>query len=756
MRRLLLVTLALGLLIVGTIVVSFVSSDYRVSGQGFFTSLGDFVFMVDTYRRQSLELPPPPLDDNRYESVMRRFRPHTHTEVERRGVWRLARWGEAVVPRLTAELGPGTPPPRREGAARALGDIGGGAAAAALGAWLCDLPREPGPPVRRQVHVAVRALGRTRDPAAAAVLVRCAGARVDAGELDASDYQGALARTGGAAERLLAEFQATWDPEGVYRMLWELAETRDARVARALAPLLRHPLGRIRQRTRDALDQSMGPAAIDPVLDLLEGEADGYVVSNAVRHILADRDGRDNPRVVPALAALVAHPALSGDAIYALSRRGGPEAVAVLRAHARVDPHAVLGEMDVIGEEGLPIVGDLLASPDARVRQRALDAVMQIYTPGARPLVAPLRDDPDAHVAREAAQVLLGLDKVELHATWAAALPGDLARQAWLGLRPDVFGHDRGVERLWPVLTWVHGAGVVLSAFLGLVLIFKAVALFEPYRFQLFVTFLLVEGFVGDFFFMDQGAAPWIRYQMATGVHLLLLVGFLCLPRDVAPGELRGRFEALGGASVWLLAPLLLFVGTPILGPALRRSLAEFGNMRSWLWLLVVLTVLVFEQWLVPWHRFPRRARVERALRGALSALVLSLLAFSLLAHSRGLRTAGDEDGAVMALLLVLPLAFMLLVHLHALGFLRRQGRPPELVPAPGGLQVLQDGETVRVRRAGRRSWVGRGLRLALVLGPAAVAGAVSGGSGKATAIIVPTRFPRLASKIELPAITPK
>jgi len=224
---------------------------------------------------------------------------------------------------------------------------------------------------------------------------------------------------------------------------------------------------------------------------------------------------------------------------------------------------------------------------------------------------------------------------------------------------------------------------------------------------------------------------------MATAVHLLLLIGFLCLPRDRAPGELRGRFEVLGGASVWLLVPLLLTLGTPVLARALRGSLSDFGNMRGWLWLLAILTALVFEQWLVPWHRFPRRARVERVVRGTLSTFLLALLGVALVAYSDALRITGDEDGATFALLLMLPLGFMLLVHLHTLGFLRRRGRPPDLVPAPGNLRVLQDGESVHIRREEPRRLAVRVLRLALVVGPAIAAGAVAGGSGKASGMLL-------------------
>ena len=106
MRRLLLLALGLVLLIAGTFLVSFTVSRYRVSDQGYFTSLGDFVFMLDTYRRQSFELPPPAFDADRYGALMGRFRPHTHNEVERRAVWRLERWGESAAPLLVAELRP--------------------------------------------------------------------------------------------------------------------------------------------------------------------------------------------------------------------------------------------------------------------------------------------------------------------------------------------------------------------------------------------------------------------------------------------------------------------------------------------------------------------------------------------------------------------------------------------------------------------------------------------------------------------------
>lgn len=736
MRRLGLGLLAVVALLAGAFLVFFTASPFRVAGQPYLTSLGDFLFALDSFRRQTFSLPVPPLDDAGYEALMRRLRRHTHREVEGRVIWQLEQWGAEAVPRLAAELTLATDRPRIEGAVRALGEIGGAAASEALAGLLCGLPEQLEGPQRRLVWRTNEALGQSGGPAAATALEECAGPRVARGQLTHSEYLEALARTGHAAETLLAELRATRDPGALHEMLWALALTRDADVAQVLVPLLLHPLADVRQRARDAIDQSMGPVAIGPALDLLEEERDGYVMAALVGFVL-DGDARGHPRVVPALAALLDHPALGGQAVFALARLGGPDAVSILRDHVREHPQA-RKDLNLLGAAALPIVADLLASDDAGDRRDGIAAAVAAYTPAARPLVEPLAHDPDLRVAREAREALLALDGIALHASWAASFPPRLGAQLWGAFRPDIFGNsDRGVEHMWPVLAFLHWAGVAFSALLAVLLVLKALRLFEPYRFELFLVFLLCWGVVGDFFFAAGGAAPWWRYQAATSLHLLLLVGFVCLGRDRVPGELRGRFEALGGASVWILAPGLLFFAAPVFAEALRRSLSDWGHLRSWLWLLAVSTLLVLEQWLVPWHAFPRRALVERTVRAGLSAWLLGLLGASLLALAELRRAQGDPDGASVATLLTLPLGFMLVVHLHSLGVLRSRGRAPSVAPPPGRLRVLEDGESLRVRLAAPRpTRLGRALRLALVLGPA-LGAAVAAGPGRASGMVL-------------------
>ena len=138
------------------------------------------------------------------------------------------------------------------------------------------------------------------------------------------------------------------------------------------------------------------------------------------------------------------------------------------------------------------------------------------------------------------------------------------------------------------------------------------------------------------------------------------MIGFLFQERERLPGELRGRFERLGGASLWLLAPLLLVLGTPPMAEGLRLAVRDFLEFVPYLAMAVVAVILVLEEWAVPWRVLPRGARYQRVLGGVLAAALLWLFAWPLQLVAGQRLGVGDRDGALLAGLLILPLLWML------------------------------------------------------------------------------------------------
>lgn len=731
MRRTLILIPALLVLLAGTFLVYFSTSDMNVSGQSYFASLSDFVFMARSYVRGGLGRRLP-LNDRTYEAVVVRFREKGHWEVKKRAVHELVGWGDAVVPRLLAELEADGDGRSREGAVQALGEIGDPRAVEPLGNLLL-LSRDDSAPERRLQVALVDALGDLGIPEGGRYLERFLHTGSESVLRLRHELWDALAETGCCTDVLLAELGRSDDPEHIHSLLWPLAITRDPRAARVLAEYLKHPVYKIRQRSRDAMDQSMGPVAVDPVLDVLLTVQDDFVRSAILGMVLDDGDARGNPRTVPAVAGFLGHPVLDGEARHALARMGGDEAVAALAEDAKGrDPRTVMEHVDALGEDAVDLVAGYLSHHDPYVRRRAVEEMMELRVPGAGEFLTPLLSDGDHWVRRDAAAVLLSQDRVDLFWTFTRALPERLGRSAWHGFRPP---YRRGFRALLEVFTVVHWAGLAFSLLLGIVLVLGLWRVLEPFRFNLFVQFLLVEGFVGDFFLMDGGSDPRRLFLNATGVRLFLLAGFLFTERDRVPGELRSRFERLGGASLWILAPLLLYAGTPALARGLRLAFSDFETMLPALVLLAVLTAFVLEQWVLPWNLFPRPAWADRLLSGLLTAATLAIPVQALVLDALHRHPGGEFTGP--SLLLLAPLGWMLLLHLHAIDLFRKPvPRLTTATPPTPRLEAVQDGDrlSVRVRRARTRWGVLRAAGMKVAFGFAAggwagyVAGSRDGG----------------------------
>ena len=335
---------------------------------------------------------------------------------------------------------------------------------------------------------------------------------------------------------------------------------------------------------------------------------------------------------------MLTHPALAWEARYALTRIGTPDAYAAIgRQFDRLDPGELMRELEYAANvHALPVIERYLNSPDARVRRMMLDRLPEIFVPEAVALLPPLLADEDPSVRKSAREAALYVDRVLFWKSLTDLLPERVGASLFHVFRPTFFGAP--LDRFLPLLRFVHGVGIVLSALLALALLLGRVRVVEPWRFDLFAAFLLLEGWVGDFLLLEFGRDPWLVIQLAAGCRLALLAGVLLQPREHLPNALAGRFERLLGASLWLLLPLLLVYTAPVLAAALRHAFHGAAWSLALLALFALVTVLVIEQWALRWSLLPRRAVSERRLSALIWIALSALLLIAMLAWSGHLR----------------------------------------------------------------------------------------------------------------------
>lgn len=750
MRRTLLLFILVPSLAAGIFIGAFAASELNVRGQSFFVSLSDFVFLNDGAFREALDIDVPPLTEARYRSVIGRFRQHTHHYVEHQAVWWLSRWGEAAVPHLAAEIEQRRDYACTSGAIRALGEIGGEAAASALAGLLADLDRSAR--YEQAYHrYAVNALGKIKLPVASRALIAAYERHPDNTYVLAE-----LGRTGTpeALHYLLALAQAGVSQQSYSDdLIWGLAMSRSPEAARVLVGWMLAAEPKNARLCRDAIDQFMQREALEPLLDAL-AQADNDPLRATLLNLLDGAWVADSPRAVALLEPLLDDPWIGASARDTLARSGSRDAWLAVHRHLPSDSaKAWLADDGLFhvayrfGAVALPELAQQLQAATPAVRHNTVEMLPRLFLPEARPYIGPLLADPDPQVARAARDALAQLDKVELFYTFTRALPERFGSLAWENFRPDWlfmdFTYDEGFEAVWNVFAWLHLAGLALSLLLGWALLTNALRVFEPYRFTLFLLFLLAEGFIGDFLFCDHWpVAPSVGYSIATAIHLLLLVGFLAHERERVPGELRSRFERLGGASLWLLLPLLLVLGTPVYAEAMRLSLRHWPNFFGFCLLLAALAALVIEQALIPRHLIARRYGFERLFGFALSASLLALFAAAVWRLAAQRAAAGDHDGAMVCYLLLAPLPWFLLLHLLAL-------RPREwfsatlpVAPPPGErLHLVAAGPeiTLHLVPPAPLKWrlLRSGLKLVFILAAAVSVAVLAGRGGKLDAMVL-------------------
>jgi HEAT repeat protein len=687
MRRFVLALATVGLIVAIVFLAFFSASGYRQDNQSYTHSLSDFVFLNGYYLSRFVGLGPPPLTKRRYERTMSHANKSAHHEVDEVVFRSLERWGSAIEPYLLQEIEAWRSEGRVLAAAVVLAKLKNPAAIAAFqraGAmgdrWLevqiLEELHELGPGAAPAMIEAFHEAGRRKLPIPYNLLE-------------------AIGRSGGGVDFLLERLALASTEDEILELQWCLAYTDDSRAARALLELMHHPNLRIRRRSRDAISQAMGVAAVEPAIDFLERETDDYLRSWIIQSILADSRASESRRVVDYLAPLVEHPVLSWEANYALARIATDDALAMLRKRARRKPvRWAISNLDYSGAAGLRLLEDYTRHEDPNIRREALRKLEEFQWHETAPIFRAALSDPDPRNRSEAERMLFETDVLVLGESLRSWL-ADVSGEAMGGqIRPPRWDSTRTALGAIRVLHWI---GLGVSVVVGILLLIGSLRAFEPYKFALVLQFLLVAGVVGDFFLMSDP----MTYRTATAARLILLLGLLFLRDDPLPGETRGRVERLAVRSLWILAPTLLLFGVPALAEALRLALQDFGFTKWVLLLLFALTVLLLEEAVLPWYLFARGSRFERAVTLALSMGVVAIFVVALW------RDPSRGDREALNALLTLPLVVAVLFHVRSSRLLSSFVRPPGLPPAPGRFRAVRDRESVIVKVKPRRSFRG-------------------------------------------------
>jgi hypothetical protein len=742
MRRALLLALVIAGLSAAVLALSFSVSRYNVKGQPYHVSLVDYLYMVSAYAALSLSAHPSALDEGRIRTALARYRRTTHHEVKKVAAADIGRFGSAAIPFL-ARAAERADPYVLEGVARALERIGG----TQILPLLLEIIRrhrlfEDLTPahLRGQSlslwHGLVAALGKTGAPEGAERLIQLYDQVKQLNTAWTPTIVSSIADTGHGVPFLIAAARTARSAGELATFIWPLARTRDPQATDFVAGLFARPELALRRSARDALAQAGGPAAVASVLRVLAATRDENLKSWLIQRNLANRDARGNPDAIAELERHLTHPALAWEARYALLRIGTPKAYAALvRQFDRLRPEELIRDMEYANAHSLPLIERYLASPDPRVRAMLLRKLPEMFVPEAAPLVSKAAKDSDLQVREAARAASLYTDRILFWKGLTDLLPASVGPSLFHAMRPTFFGAP--LDHMLPLLRAIHAVGTILSALLALALLFGAVKVVEPYRFDLFSAFLLLEGFVGDFLLLESAGNAWTLIVGATACHLALLAGVVCAPRERLPGELAGRFERLMGASIWLAMPLLLAFTTPALAQALRFAFHGSTWSLALLGLFALVTVLVVEQWALRWSLAARSEAAEARLAALFWFLLTALLLVAILDWVSHLRQLGEHDESLVTLIAALPLAWLLLARLHVFKPHAELHAPRELPLLPGGrLIAVHLGRRVALQPS-NPSWIGRLVKAAIVLATAIAAAVLAGTKGKALSLLL-------------------
>ncbi len=160
-------------------------------------------------------------------------------------------------------------------------------------------------------------------------------------------------------------------------------------------------------------------------------------------------------------------------------------------------------------------------------------------------------------------------------------------------------------------------------------------------------------------------------------------------------------------------------------------------NLLPFVILLGITSCLVIEQWALPWRLMPRAARLERIISSVLSVTLLAIIAKPVLGYAKQQLSYGNPDQAVFSVLLLLPLLWLLILHIYQVGLFRRGEYFKLPSPPHKQLALIQDGERIALRLRSQRKAGRIVLQLAWVCSAGLLAAALAGHSGNAPGMVL-------------------
>ncbi|MCP4041366.1 MAG: HEAT repeat domain-containing protein [Gammaproteobacteria bacterium] len=682
MRRILVLFTVVVALLSGAFLTVFLASGYYSWERGLTASMGDLLFSGSVSLQRQFGRPVPPLNDTAYASVSGRLVKSADSKAKSLARARLADWGEAVVPRLLHDLDKTRDFVRQGYIVRVLGKIGSVEAVPALTALL---QRPDNVPIlNSQIVSALGSIGHSDVLASLIGFYESPrGATAPATALDA------IGRCGGV-DYLLEKLHGARDTDNIITLLKALAETRSRKTALVVAGYLHHGEPLVRIWANNVLDK-LGPEAMPVVMDWLLAETDDYIRGMLVWEVLDDADTHGDARVVPYLESLLEHSALQHRAIHALAGIDSPESIQALqRAEDRLNAHKLVDSLKNAPRNSGPLLLNLLDNPLSGVRYKAMQELVKRPSADVEQRLEEQLARPEPWLRRFAADALLKLDKYRL---W-------YAHADYFGLRDDL----RAWHGWWgaplsgfPTAVRVpHAVAMVFGLSLGLFLIFNIARPFEFYRFHLALQLLALEGFLGAFLFFGDSM---LEYHLAVTLTLVLLLGYYFMDRGNQPGTTQGLFGRLGGASLWLLVPAMIYFGVPVLADGLRHAFSDVRFSLAWLGLLALIALLLLEEYLIPWRLVPRSARSRRWLVGSLSLSMTGLLGYAIVRdiwHPTHTQDPARVELAALFLVALLVMWVFQVFHLKPVS--QSHKRSESLQPVPSRFRVVDADELLTVR----------------------------------------------------------
>lgn len=684
---------------------------YAKNDAGLLESTGDFVFMLQSYNMRDTNAAVPPADAADVQRLLKRLAPEKYYEVRDMAAWRLSQLPAGqVVPFIIPLLQTHSHGRMFKSALKILAAHKAPEAAPILAEMLRESDSEKEQSLRLNIAQALGDIGDVR--AAPALMDMAQNPKTDDKNWRTSNERlaayRALAKMGDVGRNfLLQQADKEQDPAALKLLLTPLAMTRSPRTGEFLYQLLDHPDAGVRHGAAEAL-RALGAAGISPALKAVMRSRDDFVRYDVIKETLtAHKPARDDPRVIPTLAPLLEDFILRDVAANALASMGTPQAAQALKKSS-LPAHEIMRHLQDRGAMAHNLLTLFLTDPDPEIQRQAVYTALSLGDTRAQPFVEAMLGAADRRTRRAAQNSIMTLDLLVLADQIINLFPPKAQKHVRGDIRWGMqWGFWNKTETL--VLNLARTLHCLLAMFallIGLLLIFNMGGALESAHFNRLLMFLLAEGFLGDFLLMNHNV---LFFRNMLCMHSALLLGFFFMRQEHEPGSTANRLERLGGAGLWVVTPLFLFIGAPLLADALRHAFHQLWFTAAFAGLTFFSLLLVVEQALLPRSLFGRSARAERGVTAAISGSVLGLLAYALGALMLEKLAAGNRDDAILCLLLLAPFPVMLMMLLARIRvFSRPRESPLEFMPPLPEDSLLKphwDGETVVLQGPGFRAW---------------------------------------------------